>query len=139
MINAWDDLPNAKHIDRIIADMEKNPDQWNTARDISWTAAIGAARNAARADARNDAWADARCAARNAACGAAWTEARDAAWTEAWEAAFYVSWGAIEALIAYDYCAYLLDEKPEHVQILGLLGNHAAILLYPACVALQYK
>jgi len=134
-MTVWTDLPNAKHIDRIIADMKKNPYQWNTARDAAWTVAIGAARNAAC----GEAWTDAREDLWNAACGEAWTEARDAGWTEAWDAAFYVAFAAIEALIAYDDCAYLLDEKPEHVLLLGLLGNHAATLLYPACMALQHK
>jgi len=87
---AWADLPNAKHIDRILADLKKNPDRWY------------ATRNAASDAARDDAW-----------------------------------YAALLALIAYDDCAYLLDEKPEHVQILALLGNQVAILLYPACIALQ--
>ena len=41
------------------------------------------------------------------------------------------------ALIAYDDCAYLLDEKPEHLRLMGILGNNAAILLYPAVKAMQ--
>ena len=106
---AWADLPNAKHIDRILDDLKKNPDNWSDAR--------GAARNATKNDARYAAW--------------------NAAWYTARVAAFYTAWGAILALVAYDDCAYLLDEKPEHVQILALLGNEKAILLYPACVALQ--
>jgi len=122
---AWADLPNAKHIDRILADLEKNPDGWYDARvaawDAAWTAAWDAAWDAARDAARDDAWYAARSAAWNAAETAAWDAAQD----------------AILALIAYDDCAYLLDEKPEHVQMLGLLGNQVAILLYPACVALQ--
>ena len=123
---AWADLPNAKHIDRILADLKRNPDRWaatrnatrNAARTDAWTAARTAAWTAARTAARDDAW--------NAAWNAARTDARNAAAS-----------GAILALIAYDDCAYLLDEKPEHVQILALLGNQVAILLYPACIALQ--
>ena len=134
---AWADLPNAKHIDRILADLKKNPDKWRAAWDAeryaAWDAARDAAWNAARGDAR-DAAGD---AARNAVWNAAETAERYAARTAASDAAWYASWGAISALIAYDDCAYLLDEKPEHVQILALLGNEKAILLYPACVALQ--
>jgi len=123
---AWADLPNAKHIDRILADLKRNPDRWaatrnatrNAARTDAWTAARTAAWTAARTAARDDAW--------NAAWNAARTDARNAAAS-----------GAILALIAYDDCAYLLDEKPEHVQILALLGNEKAILLYSACIALQ--
>jgi len=122
---AWADLPNAKHIDRILADLKRNPYNWgavrNAARNAAWNAAWDAARDAARS------------AARNAARNAAWDAARDAASLAARNAAQ----DAILALIAYDDCAYLLDEKPEHVQMLALLGNQAAILLYPACVAMQ--
>ena len=118
---AWADLPNAKHIDRILADLKKNPDRWSAA----WTAE------------RDAAWSAERNAARDAAYSAAMDAAWNAAWYTARDAAFYTAWGAILALITYDDCAYLLDEKPEHVQILALLGNQAAILLYPACVALQ--
>jgi len=115
---AWADLPNAKHIDRIIADLKLNPGAWFTAqtsaRDAARTAAWDAARNAANA---------------------IYNAVNNAAWTAAWDAA----WDAILALVVYDDYAYLLDEKPEHVQILALLGNQQAILLYPACVALHQK
>ena len=126
---AWADLPNAKHIDRILADLKKNPDNWYDARNAAWNAA----RNAVRNDARNAAW--------NAAETAAWDAVRDAARGAAWNAAINAARtaarGAILALIAYDDCAYLLDEKPEHVQMLALLGNEKALLLYQACLALQ--
>jgi len=126
---AWDDLPNAKHIDRILADLKRNPYNWGAAWTAEWTAEWNAAMTAAR----NAAWSAERYAAWDAARTAAWSAAR----TAASGAAFNTAWGAILALIAYDDCAYLLDEKPEHVQILALLGNEKAILLYPACVALQ--
>jgi len=126
---AWADLPNAKHIDRILADLKKNPDKWRAAWDAERYAAWDAARDAA--------WNAARGDARDAARYAAWDAARNAAWNAAWYAAWYAAWGAISALIAYDDCAYLLDEKPEHVQMLALFGNEKALLLYQACVALQ--
>ena len=134
---AWSDLPNAKHIDRILDDLKKNTDRWSATRN--------AAMNDEWADAWNAAWNAARNAARTAARDAAWNAARDAARTDEWAAAYgaarsaagTAAKGAILALIAYDDCAYLLDEKPEHVQMLGLLGNQAALLLYPACLALH--
>jgi len=118
---AWADLPNAKHIDRVLADLKKNPDRWSAAMAAEWNAAWSDVWNTARTDART----------------AAMTDAYNAAWTAAWYAAWGAARDAILALIAYNDCAYLLDEKPEHVQMLGLLGNQAAILLYPACVAMQ--
>ena len=139
---AWDDLPNAKHIDRILADLKRNPYNWGAA----WTAARNAAWNAAMTAARNAAWSAERYAAWDAARTAAWGSARyaagDAARYSAWTAARgdargAAASGAILALITYDDCAYLLDEKPEHVQMLALLGNEKALLLYQACLALQ--
>ena len=118
---AWADLPNAKHIDRVLADLKKNPDRWSAAMAAEWNAAWSDVWNTARTDART----------------AAMTDAYNAAWTAAWYAAWGAARDAILALIAYNDCAYLLDEKPEHVQMLALLGNQAASLLYPACIALQ--
>jgi len=130
---AWADLPNAKHIDRLLADLEKNPDKWSAAwsaeRYAAWSTERYAAWDAARDAAWYASWYAARTDARNAARDAAWSAARNAAW--------YAAWYAILVLIACDDCAYLLDEKPEHVQMLALLGNQAALLLYPACVAMQ--
>jgi hypothetical protein len=112
---AWSDLPNAKYIDLVIASMKKNP------------AALAAAWGAARGAARAAAW-DA---------AAARAAARDAAWDAAWDAAKEAAWTAVLALIAWDDCNYLLEENPEDVKMLALLGHQAAVLLYPACVALQ--
>lgn len=43
---------------------------------------------------------------------------------------------AILALMTWDDCAYLLKEKVEDVRLLSLIGNPAAILLYPVCLAM---
>ena len=118
---AWADLPNAKHIARLLDDLKKNPDNWSATRNATKNDAMTAARDAAWSAERN----------------AAWYAARDAAWSAARYDARYDARDAISALIAYDDCAYLLDEKPEHVQMLALFGNEKALLLYQACVALQ--
>jgi len=127
---AWADLPNAKHIDLLLADLEKNPDKWSAARSAAWDAASDAAWTAAWTAAWDAVWDAARGDAMSAASDAARTNAQAPAWGAA-------ARDTILALLAYDDCAYLLDEKPEHVQMLALLGNQQAILLYPACIALQ--
>jgi len=138
---AWADLPNAKHIDRILDDLKKNPDRWSATRNAAMNDEWADARDAARVTAWYASWYAARSAAWNAAWNAARDDARDDAWDavseDARTAASDAAYGAISALIAYDDCAYLLDEKPEHVQMLGLLGNQQALLLYPACIVLQ--
>jgi hypothetical protein len=127
MATDWSHLVNAVHIDHVLANLTANPDSWTAAyRDAdiieaAYQSARGTANIIVRSDARIAAW----NAARDATNGSMW-----ASWTAAKN--------AILALIAYDDCAYLLDEKPSDVNILALLGNPAAVLLAPACIAL-YK
>jgi hypothetical protein len=118
---AWADLPNAKYIDLVMDSVKKNPAKWFTARYVARGAAWDAASTAARE------------AASDAASDAAWGAVRYEAQGMARDAAR----GAALALIAWDDCGYLLEEKSEDVKMLSLLGNHAAVLLYPACIALQ--
>ncbi|RPJ30122.1 MAG: hypothetical protein EHM17_17260 [Verrucomicrobiaceae bacterium] len=92
MTNAWDDLPNAKHIDRVLAHTAAHPKNWD----------------------------------------AAWDAARDAAWDAVRDAA----WDAARCLIAWDDCGYILDLPPDVVRTLAGAGNHAAVLLLPAVIAM---
>jgi hypothetical protein len=112
MANAWDDLPNAKHIDRILELFTRDAAR-DAVRDAAWDVA------------RDAAWGAARYAARYAA----WDVARDAAWGAAR--------GALLALIAWDDCAYLLDLPPDAVRLIAVSGNHAAVLMLPTIVALN--
>ena len=134
---AWANLPNARYIDLILADLKANTDNWDADRDAAWDAAWDEARSAVRNADRDAAWVEswdaswdaARNVARDAVRTAAQVLSRDAAWDAARD--------AILCLIAYDDCAYLLDEKPEYVQPLAASGQTQAILLYPACLALS--
>jgi hypothetical protein len=119
MSNPWDHLPNAKHIDALIASVKAHPEEWV------------AARYAERGEAWDEAWGAAWDAAWNAAGDAAYYAARCAAWGAAWDAA----WDAIIALIAYDDCAYMLDSDPSELEIIAKFGNERAILLLAACNA----
>ena len=49
---AWAALPNARHIDRVLADLKARPEVWAAARDAAWATAWAAARDAARDAAR---------------------------------------------------------------------------------------
>ena len=104
---AWAHLPNAKHIDRILASLNANPQQW--------------------ADAWNKIYPAGTTAARGAAWDAAWDAARGAVWGAVWV--------AISALIAYDDCAYMLESEVGELRILAALGDQKAILLVPSCLA----
>lgn len=118
MTTAWAHLPNAAHIDRVLAHLNQHPERWDAAR--------GAVRGAVRSAAWDAAWGVARGAARGAAWDAAWGAARGAAW------------GAVAALVAWDDCAYLLDQTPDFLcGCINLVGDHRAILLLSAVVAMK--
>ena len=114
----WAHLPNAQHIDAVLADVKARPEAW----DAAWDAARDAARIAAWAAARDAAWSAARDAARDAAWGAA----RDAAWD------------AIAALVTWDSSADLLDCTPDVLRTMIDLAEppvcHQAALLLPYAI-----
>ena len=140
MTTEWSHLPNAAHIDAVLASVKANPYEWyaayKAAYDAAWSAA-GAARDAARDAAWNAAYDAAWDAALDAAWNAARDAARDAAWSAARNAAWSAAWCAIVALIAYDDCAHMLDSEPDDLRILSKLGSHAATLMMPASIAFK--
>ena len=113
-MNKWGHLPNAKHINRVLAHAQAYPEKWDASRGAAWVAARNAARNAA------------------------WNAAWDSAWDAAWNARDAAR-GAIVALIAYDDCAHMLEFTPEQIHLYVCLGVPAAILLEPAVRAMYDK
>jgi len=113
----WAHLPNAVHIDRILASVKENPEKWS------------AAHTAARSAAHTAAYTAARSAAGSAVRSAAYTAARDAAWNGAR--------GAVVALVAWDDCAYMLDMPEDALKVLRAVGNQPAVLLSVAAKVLR--
>ncbi len=115
---AWSHLPNAAHIDRIIASAKAHPEAW----DAAW--------DAARDEARAAAWRAARYAARDAARYAARAAARAAAWRAARD--------AVLALIAWDHSAKFLDMTANELKMWRALSEDpACILLLPAVITFE--
>ena len=123
MTTLWSDLPNAVHIDQVIASFKSNPDQWKELHSTS----------------------------RSRACATAWevlhyvgqyTIRRSAVDSLAnimykvkqEEVAMAVS-SALICLLSYDDCSYMLDSDVEELKILAAFGDERAILLLPACIA----
>jgi len=123
---AWAHLPNAKHIDAVLADARKRPGAWDAAQRAAQRAAWGAARRAAGDAAWDAAW--------DAAQRAAW----DAAQRAAWGAARTAAWGAISSLIAWDSSADLLECTPDVLRAMIDLAEppvcHQAALLLPYAI-----
>ena len=127
---AWSHLPNAEHVDRVLASVKAHPEVWAEAYYAAYNAARNAAYNAAYNAGRDAAWKAARGAARNAAYYAARNAARDAAWDAAY--------GAILALIAWDDCAQYLDMSSDQLKVWAILSEKpASILLLPAVTAFE--
>ena len=120
---AWSQLPNASRIDQLLAHVKANPKEWHAARDAAWDAAWDAASDAARV----------------AAWDAAWDAARVSARYAAWIAASDVVQVAALALVAWDHSGSLLDLPSDQVLMLSKLGQPAAILMYPAVLAMSDK
>lgn len=139
MKTAWHNLPNAEHIDRILADLKARHEVWAVARaavgdaerDVAW-AALGAAVWPAARAAVGD-------AARAAVGDAAWAAARDANKHEARSAAYVAAYDAVLALIAWDHASSYLKLPPEQVLMLSRLGINEAVLMCPAVLALNTK
>ena len=123
---AWAHLPNARHIDAVMAHAKAHPEMWRTS-----------ARDAARDAAWDDAWATAWGDARDAACGAARTAAWVAARGAARAAARGAAWGACLALIAWDDAGLLMGMPGDAVRTLAAAGHHPAVLLLPARLAME--
>jgi hypothetical protein len=124
MTTAWSHLPNAVHIDRIIAAVRSHPDVWVTAAaEISFAPAWTAAREASYAARREEAWCSAFSATATSTRG--WTRINRVA-----------PGGAILALIAWDHSAKFLDMTVNELKMWTILSEDpAAILLLPAVVA----
>jgi hypothetical protein len=142
MKTAWSHLPNAVHIDRVLASVKAHPEEWRAA----WSAALSLAWDAAWADARDAAWSAAWADARDAAMSVALVAARDAAWKAAWNAAWDAArdatWNAalsaIAALIAWDDSALYLDMPSDQLKVWAILSEKpSAILLLPAVRAFE--
>ena len=119
----WAHLPNAKHIDAVLADARKRPGAWDAARTAAWGAAWDAAWDAAQRAARDAAWG----AAQDAAQRAAWDAARD----------------AIAALVTWNSSADLLECTPDVLRAMIDLAEppvcHQAALLLPYAIVRMTK
>jgi hypothetical protein len=129
MTSEWAQLPNAAHIDRVLASAKANPDHWDRAwatpawdapRAVAWAAAWKATRAPLQITRDRD---------------AAYNAAREAVWGAGQAAECGVVWDALLALIAFDDCAYMLDSDPGELAILAKFGDHRAVLLLSACKA----
>ncbi len=125
----WAHLPNAKHIDTILADVKARPGVWagrlGKTWDMCWVPARVAATQALKATERDGVWAR------------LWAVIQSTSEDEAWVSA----WASGRALIAWDDSARMLDMSPAALRTLIDIAEgdvkHQAVLLLPAVIALH--
>ncbi len=128
-MSAWDNLPNARHIDRVITSLKKHPEIWDAAHDEAY--------DETHDEAWETAWDAIRVEPWDSTLGAAF----DAAWGAIWEARSLpeqAARDAIMALMAYDDSAKYLTMPSEQLKTWAFLSEDpAAILLLPAVIAYE--
>ena len=119
---AWSQLPNAVHIDRVLASIKSHPE--------SWIASFNADRNTARMLAR--------LASDDKGRGEAWYSAWGASKSAARSVAGDAAWNSIAALVAWDDCSQYLSMPSDQLKVWAILSEKpAAILLLPAVIAFE--
>ena len=127
MTTAWSHLPNARHIDRILADVNANPDNWDRAGDAALVAAS------------DRAWDRAWDATLVRVSAAALDAASHTAWLAVYSAASPATRSTIAALIAWPESAEYLDLSVDSLRVLAELGDHKAVLILPAAIAFELQ
>jgi hypothetical protein len=128
MTNEWYDLPNAKHIDRVLTHVAVFTDRW-----------LRAAYNMpvdTRVDALNEFRNQMLCSGREQRCSVARAVVTRNLPPDTPHKVAEFARTAITALAADDDCAYMLDTPPTVVRFLAGTGNNAAVLLLPAVIAM---
>jgi len=128
MTNEWDDLPNAKHIDRVLTHAAVFTDRWlRSAYNVPVNT---------RVDALNEFRTQLFASAREQQCSTARAVVTGNLPPGTPHKVGEFARTAITALAADDDCAYMLDTPPTVVRLLAGAGNNAAVLLLPAVIAM---
>ena len=127
----WAHLPNARHIDAVLADVRKRPEAWgNGGGDYTAVALAACVRDVVLHDQREVARHAALRAAQKALRNEEWSTRRHKKWAE-------VTY-ATDALIAWDSSADLLECTPDVLRAMIDLAEppvcHQAALLLPYAI-----
>ena len=119
-MNAWSKLPNAKHIDWVLASLKSNIDTWKQAWEQAYSQAYKQALDQAYDQARKQAWDQTRY------------EIWDQAYDQAYDQTFRQTRDVLLALIAYDDCDQYLCMTYNELKTWALVSEKPqAILLLP--------
>lgn len=134
MTTAWAHLPNARHIDAVLADFKARPDVWAAHQPNRYSTRLDTL--AQRSDAIDAAWLEVQSAERTGIVSAIWsTMHSDAPYSPVSQDS---ELGVIYALVAWDDSADLLGATPDVLRAMIDLANepvcHQAALLLPYAI-----
>ena len=124
-MNAWSNLPNAKHIDWVLASLKSNIDIWNQARNQAWNQAYIQAYIQANDQAR--------------------IQARIQALNQVYEKTYarYQTYdqvsGVLLALVAYDDCDQYLRMSHSELKTWALVSENSQAILLLSMVYVKEK
>lgn len=126
MKTAWSHLPNAIHIDRVLASVRSDPMAWSKVRQLDFNNVDSYCYTAVERLNLHVEWRIVWDHNSNylAGLGLDWNVMANARWA---------SWMALALFIKGDDCAYMLESEPGELAILATFGDQRAILLLPAC------
>jgi hypothetical protein len=131
-MTAWSHLPNARHIDQALINIQllhvRPTPACSVAGHTAWRAVQDVAQDVA--------WLAAQAASRDTILDAAW----NAAWNSSWGAAWDVSQSVILALVVYDYSDRYLTMTADQLRAWSALGTDpAAVLLLPYVTFMEHN
>lgn len=133
MSNSWDNLPNAAAIDRVLADVSKNPKPWECAYDIMFDFA----NQHENGNIWNNIWIKTREDLKKVNRYDTWIDCSQDIQSNGNGGAFIVAKSTILALISNDEYGNLLTSDPDQLKVMMLLSDSEMLLLYPGCLALN--
>ena len=127
MTTAWSHLPNAIHIDRVLASVRADPMAWSMVRKLDFNKVDSYCYTAVERFNLHVEWRTVWDTNSNylSSLGLDWNDMTNARWS---------SWMALAVLIKGDDCVYMLESEPGELAILAAFGDPRAILLLPACI-----
>ena len=120
----WSHLPNAKHIDWVIASLTEHPKKWSA----TWNRIIDAPNCINRQPVYDTAY----DIVVNSLRHSEWRAVTNTVW--AIDGPYWAARSVVLALIAWDDCAYMIESGVGELELLAKLGDLRAILLWPACI-----
>ena len=130
MTTKWEHLPNAKHIDWVLASVKTHPEKWSVTRDATRDAVWRAGYDVVR----KTTWSALMAAGMDMILDVTYDALQDMTDDAEQEEAVDNAWSSILALTAYDDCAYMIESEVDELRIIAAFGDPRAILLLPACI-----